>query len=274
MTDSELNRDLQREMTAFAAARISAPVEVAPHVPQRILRLQDGSDQDATAAALAAALQRTTGAPVESLRPPLATAAEAILAAARAGDLLVLPCPFGADYANLRDVSLAATLDVLLARSPHPILAVRGPVADAAAVLAHPLVVLQLDRHRKVEATCHALGVAGRGASVTLLSVVDPQQPVHREELLGRALPVGDLDPEELHSLAGARAAAVVAALQRRAGELGITARLKVRVGSTADVGIDVASRHRGLIVGGLDRKAPGAARALVLGTALPVLLV
>lgn len=274
MTDEHILHDLQREIAGFAAARIDAPVRIERPKIARILLARDGSDQDATATAVTAALAANSGAPVKELSPPPAKAADVLLAEARSDDLLVLPCPFGADYEAVGSVSLAPTLDVLLARSPCAMLLVRGPIENPARVICRPLVILQLDRHRKVNATCWAIGVAGPGGDITLLSVVDPQHRVERAELLGRYLPVGDLAPEVLLSLAGARAAALVAALQRGSRELHIEAHLKVRVGALPTVALEAGARHGGLLVGGLDRQAPGEARALVLASELPVLLV
>jgi hypothetical protein len=105
MTD----RDLKEQMARFEAARIGAPVELSPAKVARVVAVHDGTDQDATVDALAAAIAGRTGAGVETLTPrsedgdPL----PALLAAAGTGDVVVVPSPFGRDYQSEGRLSLS-----------------------------------------------------------------------------------------------------------------------------------------------------------------------
>lgn len=273
MTDPEL----QRQIAQFEAARIERPLDLVPAELRRILVVADGSDQDATAQALARAAARGTAEVVTQGFDAQEPHAE-ILASARGFDLLVVPCPFRADYAAVGRDTLSTTLDLVLARGAVPVLLVRAPVGDPVACMRRPLVLLDVERRRKVEATAFALALARNGGDLALLSVVDPTIPVREQEMLGRYLPPGDLSPQRLEGLATARAAALTAALQRHAAELGVTPHVKFRVGDPVEIGLDAGARREGVLVAGLARvhgdPAFTRARELVLRSALPVLLV
>lgn len=273
MTDPEL----ERQMAQFEAARIAHAVELGVAPLRRILVVRDGSDQDATAQALAAAAARGE-AEVVTREFTAAEPHTEILTAAQGFDLLVVPCPFRADYTQVGQDTLSTTLDLVLARGAQPVLLARGPVADPISCLRAPLVLLDVERRRKVEAVSFALALARGGGEVALLSVVDPHVAVREEELLGRFLDPGDLSPERLEGLATARAAAVTAALQRHAGELQVTPRVKFRIGDPVELALEVGIPRGGVLVAGLCRAHgdPGFAQAreLVLRSALPVALV
>jgi nucleotide-binding universal stress UspA family protein len=271
-----MDPELQKQMAAFEAARIAQPLTLAAKRPARILAVRDGSDQDPTVLALARAVAERFGGEVgEWLGPTRELAHEAILAAAEAADLLVAPCPFDADFGAVGRDTLSTTLDLVLARSPVPVLLARAPVPDPADALRRPLLVLGVCPDRDAEAAAWATSL---GEDIGLLAVLDPSQPVPREEVVGRYLDPKDFDTEELHALADSRAAALTAAVQRRVGETHATARLKIRIGDLVTVADEVGTRRGGLLVCGRSSDPSSAAlaraRALVLRTALPILLV
>ncbi|MEZ6016357.1 MAG: hypothetical protein R3F49_14665 [Planctomycetota bacterium] len=274
----ESNDDLKREMARFEAARVTAPIDLQPAELRVLLAVFDGTDQDATVAALARAISARTGATVREHHATGAEPLMGILAAAEGADLVIAPSPFGRDYLTEGHESLSTTIDLLLTRCEAPVCLARAPVDDAERCVSHPLVALQVDRHRKVDATAVGLALARGGGGLALLSVVDPSERTKREELIGRYIDPRDLSPEVLATLASARAAALTAALQRHAREWNVDARVKFGLGEVVERTLDVAARRRGLIVAGRDRDATseGAQRArrLVLASALPVLLV
>lgn len=274
MTD----KDLKAQMAQFEAARVEARVELEPAHVANVLAVLDGSDQDATVRVLAAAMAARTGAAVRELQPAGADALPEILAAAKDCQLVVVPSPFRRDYTTAGQQSLSTTVDLLLARAPAAVCLARAPVADAAHCVSHPLVALQVDRHRKVEATAFALALAQRGGELALLSVVDPQQPLRSQELLGRHLDPQDLSAEVLQGLATARAAALTAALQRRAGEWDVSVHVHFAVGDSVQTACEVGGKTHSLLVAGRSRDARSEdaqnARRLALCSSLPVLLV
>lgn len=274
MTDRELREQLAR----FEAARIEEPVVLEPAAVRGVLAVHDGTDQDAIVSALAGAIAARTGAAVTSFAASSPEPHAEILAAGRDCEVLVVPSPFGRDYASEGRLSLSTTVDLLCARSDAAICLARGPLADVEHCVTHPLVALQIERHRKVEATALALALAKDGGELLLLSVVDPTHRVHNEELIGRNLDPHDLAPEILHGLASARAAALTAALQRRAGEWDVRVVVHFGLGDVVALTLEENEHRAGLLVAGRNRDGPSEAaqrfRRLVLASSSPVLLV
>ena len=175
-------------------------------------------------------------------------------------------------------LSLSTVVDVLLAKSEASICVARAPVEDPAHCVTHPIVGLQIDRHRKVNATALALALAKGGGEILLLSTVDPHVRVRDEELLARNLNPRDLSPEVLSGLASARAAALTAELQRHAGDWDVDPLVHFVIGDTVELLLEENEQRSGLIVVGRDRDArreeAQRARRLVLASRHPVLLV
>lgn len=272
--------DLKEQMAKFAAARIDDPVALQPARVGKVVAVHDGTDQDAVVDALAAAIAGRCAAQHERLDVDARGdgALDAMLAIGTAGDMLVVPSPFGRDYQAIGQQTLSTVVDLLLARSDASICVARAPLDDAAHAVAHPIVGMQIDRHRKVPATALALALAQGGGELLLLSTVDPHAGVRDEELIGRHLDPADLSPEVLAGLASARAGALTAALQRHAHEWRVDPRVLFAVGDTVDLLVEHNESRRGLVVAGRERdpRRPEAhdARRLVLASRLPVLLV
>jgi len=277
MTD----KNLQEQMAQFEAARITSPVELQPQAVNKVVAVHDATDQDTTVDALAEAMVARVGCELQSIAPlagGVPDALPALLAAAGQGDVLVLASPFGRDYQAEGQISLSTTVDVLLAKSKASICIARAEVEDPIHAVTHPLVALQIDRHRKVQATALALAFAQNGGEMLLLSTVDPHNPLRDEELLARNLDPRDLSPEVLEGLATARAAALTAELQRHASEWDVTPMVHFALGDTVELTLEENQQRRGLLVVGRDLEACSEeaqrARRLVLASSFPVLLV
>lgn len=273
-----MDERLKEQMAQFEAARTGAPIHLAPARLTAVLAVRDGTNQDDTVTALARAVAARSGAAVHELHSDAPDAVPAILEAAAGCELIVAPSPFRHDYADVGAHSVSTTIDLLIARSPAAVCLARAAIDEPEHCVSRPLVALQIDRHRKVEATAMALRLAMGGGEIALLSVVDPQEPVHGEELIGRYLDPQDLSPEVLHGLASARAAALTAALQRHAAEWDVTPLVKFAVGDAVETALEVNEPRGGLLVAGRERdahrEAAQRARRLVLGSRWPVLLV
>lgn len=275
MTD----KDLQEQMAQFEAARITAPVELRPQPVGKIVAVHDGTDQDATVDALAKAMAarvkcEVVGVAATGDGDPLPM----LLQAAGKGDVLVVPSPLGRDYQVDGQISLTTTVDLLLAKSEAAICIARAPVEDPEHTVTHPLVALQIDRHRKVDAVALALAFARDGGEILMLSTVDPHSALRDEELLARNLDPRDLSPEVLEGLATARAAALTAELQRHAGDWDVTPMVHFALGDTVELTLEENEQRCGMLVVGRDRDARNEeaqrARRLVLASPYPVLLV
>ncbi len=271
---------LERQMAAFEQARIEAPVDIQPMVCARVLVVHDGTDQDATSDALAAATASQYGVDVFTHKadPRDADAYQGILAAAEEHDIAFVPCPFGRDYAELKTETLSTTIDLLLSKARWPMCLVRGPVADPKDCMQEPAVILDIERHRNIHAAEAAASLARGGHALRLFAGIDPHVSIRDEELLGRQLSPGDLSVEVLEGLASARSAGLVSALQKNANEWNITPQVSFAIGDPVETALDALRDSCHVIVAGCNRKSdtPGAAsaRRLVLRSALPVLLV
>lgn len=272
---------LQEQMAQFEAARITSPIKLQPQVVGKVVAVHDGTDQDVTVDALAKVMAQRAGAELLTIAPVVSHGHDVLpelLAAAGSGDVLVVPCPFGRDYDAVGQISLSTTIDLLLVKSEASICIARAPVADAEATVSQPLVALQIDRHKKVQATALALTFAMRGGEILLLSTVDPHMPLHDEEFLARNMDPRDLSPEVLSALATARAASLTAELQRHAGEWQVDPLVHFALGDTVELCLAQNAQRGGLLVVGRDRDARSVeaqrARRLLLASPFPVLLV
>ncbi|MEM9703155.1 MAG: hypothetical protein AAF907_12000 [Planctomycetota bacterium] len=140
-------------MDLFRRARVGDAAPIRPTAPRNVLLTLDGSGQDACSKPLAAYLKArfrcdlnvldaresdrantTALAVAEELRAKAVPRLEGesdqqILAAIdRTGcDLAIVPCPFGREPQSVGPHSAGLTTDLLLARSPAPLLVVRWP---------------------------------------------------------------------------------------------------------------------------------------------------
>lgn len=272
MTDS----DLKAQMAQFEAARTGEPLQLEPAELRQVLAVRDGSTEDPAVLALARAIGTRTGAQVRELAVAAGDPVPAVLAAAQGCQLVVVQHRLGETSGSGHDGPLPAAIESLLARCPAALCLARAPFDEH--FVSHPLVALQIERQRKVEATAMALALARNGGELALLSVVDPSQPVRNEELLRRYIDPQDLSPEVLQGLATARAAILTAALQRRSREWKVRVLVKFAVGDAIATALEAATRRRSLLVAGraADQDNAGAQRArqLVQRCTVPLLLV
>ncbi|NNJ27921.1 universal stress protein [Alienimonas chondri] len=152
-SESTVGRSLDQGMDLFRRAHVGDAAPIKPLTPRSVLLVLDGSGQDACSKPLAAHLKARFGCELhvadarESDRAETTAVAvaeelraralprtdgesyEQILAAIeRTGcDLAIVPCPFGREPESVGPHSAGLTTDMLLARSPVPLLVVRWP---------------------------------------------------------------------------------------------------------------------------------------------------
>ena len=154
----EVDNRLEESMDLFKRADVGERTTLQPIKPTHALIAFDGSQQDETAMSLAIYLQRqsecrlsyclVSDAARESFATHIRDSAEQagavevpgegeadydrILSAVEASqaDLLIVPCPFGRDYESIGEDSTGTVIDVMIARSPIPFIAIRRPVGD------------------------------------------------------------------------------------------------------------------------------------------------
>ncbi len=176
---TEESHEVDESLGLFEAAIRAGKVKVALPRVEKISLVVDGSDQSATAAELAEVLARRLGADFEDCGSGLAggdaaeTAAR-IRACAGPHDLLVLPAPFGEDIGSLKSESLSSVIDLMLAETRKPLLLVRRPIDDPAAVLGHPIGLLEWHEDLQVAVASWSALLAGTDGRVSLLTGHDP----------------------------------------------------------------------------------------------------
>ena len=152
-TQREVDQALDRSMKMFERVQLGEVAPIQPRSVERILLALDGSTQDVTATAIAGALAGRFSAEVSVVAAcdgggqaaeaavrklgggaivpttPDKDSFDEILAAIESSksDLVLTPCPFGRDFEQIGPDSAGTVVDVLVARSPIPLLVVREP---------------------------------------------------------------------------------------------------------------------------------------------------
>ena len=236
-----VNEGLDLSLDLFRRAKVGDAAELTPAVPRHVLVVLDGSGQDACSAALGAYLRDRFGC-----RLSVADAREHDAAADYAGrtagecggtavprfegsgqkqvlesiahtgcDLAVVPCPCGHEAAALDGDSAGTIVDVLLARSPVPLLIIRHPFPvppyrpdggpDAAGgtdappdPFRHVVMVLIAENDAARAAASWAVGLVGRGGDVGLTLLLEDEFYENVRELLRALDPNSSVSPSQM----------------------------------------------------------------------------
>lgn len=249
------DRGIRSTVDAFEAA-LTAQVTQLPEVSLgRILLVLDGSNQDRTSEAFARILARREGSELQlswaypgeaiaerekylrqrcsvireeddlvtdilarddirGLRP-----VEQILSSMPTFDLVVICAPYQEDFSELGQQSVGSVLDILMARAPQPVLAVREPKEDPQTCLRRTLLPLTPILETSALAASWALCLARQG-SVQLFAISPAL--AGDEENVPQKVAASLQRPEE---------AGLVAAVQRRAAEEDTECRVELRFG-------------------------------------------
>jgi nucleotide-binding universal stress UspA family protein len=171
-----------------AAAHALSGTIVEPTVTT-ILLACDGSNQDDTARRLAKKFAGS--ATIAEIAPATDVAAILQAATSHQPQLIVIPVPYGHDYAVLKGESLGSTVDMLLLESPCPVLCVRDLLDEAnlAEALSHPLIPATIDSTSTLQAAGWAFRAASMGGRIRVLGLVD-------EDVLNEAKQLIDQDAD------------------------------------------------------------------------------
>jgi hypothetical protein len=189
-TRRNVDRAVEESMDLFNRARVGEVAPVEPRRPAVVLLALDGSSQDPLGIAIAGQLRERFGCAVavvdarenvvsNQLSVEVADSLggvaepktpgdgfEQILAAVEHSkcDLLITPCPYGRDLETVGPDSAGTVIDVLLARSPVPILVVRKPYEPQGELFRRVLMVLTSENEAAPDAAAWAIGlIAPRG---------------------------------------------------------------------------------------------------------------
>jgi hypothetical protein len=297
----DVDRQVDASMKMFERAKVGKVPALEPTPLSTVLLCLDGSDQDAASIAAGRHLaEQFSGCRILILdaREASATSSESQTAASIPGDwtrvsatadaaydkilatiaaeqpdMIVVPCPFGRDFESVGVDSAGTVIDVLLNRSPVPMLVIRR--ADHRTDVACKTIDLIVASENESEPAAASMAVAllATGGKLTLNLVMSDEQVENVRELLNVIAPDAHVDREKLESALAVSHARLDAALRHTADKLDINYRMEPRV-QTEHAGNN-ASAH--LIVLPLehdDRFGQGFVQDQIRHSANPVLVV
>ena len=228
-TRRNMDRAVEESMDLFSRARVGAVTPVEPIRPERVLLALDGSSQDTFGIAIASQFRERFGCTLAvvdarevdttdelSAKTALSLGAEAepktegdsftqILAAVDSSkcDLLVTPCPYGRDLEAVGPDSAGTVIDVLLARSPVPVLVVRKPYEPEGPLFHQAVMILTAENEVAPAAAAWAAGLIARRGNFHLLLVLEREMYENIHALMETIAPDTDVSIEALsHALA------------------------------------------------------------------------
>ena len=286
--DKDDANEIESSLGMFEAALESADRELPIPKIERIAVALDGSNQEKTARSVADVLMRRTGSAAPTMiEPPIATGAadraRTILDAVRESnaDILVVPTPFGEDYEAIGSLSLGAVVDILISKTPVPLLVVRGPVADVETTLGRPVCLVDPAlADQSADALRHALAVAAPNHEIAVVANVDHEAVREMRTLFeGDAEAEDELTDAHIERAVLRRMGDLIAAAQHRVEKNGHDLSFEIEVRTpTARILERRASDPPRLIVvtarGVSDSLAVQHAREAVRGAIGPVLVV
>ncbi len=244
--------ELRNSMHAFEAALGALHQDLEPPLCSRVLLALDGSNQDAASEGLAHALTERTGARLEVWRAggQDERAADLILERANAlnADLIVLCAPFRDDFSALGSDSVGTHLDLLMARSPHPMLVIRDPALASPRCFERVLLPIVLRSSEQQAAAAWALRAVAPGGSIGIVAVID-EELVRRAAWLEGDADFASLSEEELAGLREPKNAGLIAAVQRYASREHLGCSVRVRQGEVVPTLIELAGTGPHIVV-------------------------
>jgi hypothetical protein len=248
-------------MDLFNRARVGTVAAVEVHRPKTVLLALDGSTQDSFGVAVARQLRERFGCRLavvdaregevpEDLAVGVAQSLEGqaepkgmddsfnqILNAVGSSncDLLITPCPYGRDLEVVGPDSAGTVIDVLLARSPVPILVVRKPY-EAQGDLFHQVVMtLSAENEAAADAAAWATGLIAPHGTFHLVLVLEREMYQNVAALMRSIAPDMEVSIDSLsHALAHSYMR-LHRGLQKAASRDGFTYKLKLEIEGEAE---------------------------------------
>lgn len=308
-TEREVDQDVHDSMALFERAQVGEVAPISPRQPHRILLVLDGSTQDDLSIELCRRLKTRFDSALdvldaresvsvnelaeEAARSLGATAVaksddesyEQILhaAAEMRSDLIVVPSPYGRDLEKIGSDSTGTVIDVLLARSPVPLLVIRQPFQVMGEPFARALIVLVSENKAAADAAAWAAGLVRTGGTAELTLVLEQEVLENVRHLIQEVDPSIQIGAEQLTQALAQSHVRLHRALQKTASAAGFQYRLLVR--RESEVSMDNIGRAEGpptdgaeaFIVLALERGdhlSHGHVQDRIRNTRLPVLVV
>ncbi len=248
-TQRQVDTNLEKSMAMFQRAEIGKVPALEPLQPKRVLLVLDGSTQDELGGGIVVRLKQRLDCQVAilDLSPEFTDTAqgtapqwaqklaaetlsleqpepyERILAAIaewKAG-LVVVPCPLGRDFDSIGADSTGTVIDVLLARSPVPVLATRAPFHPEGDVFSRLRMMLFGENEAAPIAARWAVGLVHPAGSLELVLIVEEEFYENVREAMHSIKPDVQISIESLENALVQTHVRLHVALQRSSTELG-----------------------------------------------------
>jgi hypothetical protein len=143
-------------------------------------------------------------------------------------DLVIVPCPFGRDLKTIGADSTGTVIDVLLSRSPVPVLVIRHPCPDRPNPFAHVRMALLGENEAADAAATWVTGLVTSTGRVDLALILTHEAFQNVRQLLQSLVPDAEITPERISDSLARSQLRLHRALQKTAAEAGFKYRLDV----------------------------------------------
>lgn len=271
-----VDHDIEASMDLFRRAQVGEVAPIEPRKPRRVLLVLDGSNQDEPARAFARhftdrfhsrisvldaretpaanELAERTAAELnaEALSKPSGESFQQILDGIEQSscELAIVPCPYGRDLEAVGSDSTGTVIDVLLARSPVPLLVVRRPYVPEKEPFHRVFLVLIGENRAAPAAAAWATALVGVSGRFELMLVLEEEFYENVRELMQTVAPGVDVTPEALSHALEKTHVRLHRGLQKAAAQAGFRYGMHtLREDEPAAVGLDDESGHPLLVL-------------------------
>lgn len=302
-TRRNLDRAFEESMDLFSRAHVGSVTAVDPRRPRKVLLALDGSSQDPFGIAIASQFRERFGCELAvvdaregnvtddlaaQVAQSLGTSTEPktsddsfsqILAAVEhsACDLLITPCPYGRDLETVGPDSAGTVIDVLLARSPVPLLVVRKPYEPQGQLFRQVVMILTAENEAAPDAAAWAAGLIASRGVLHLVLVMEREMYENIHALMQSIAPEMDVSIDSLSHALARNYMRLHRGLQKAAAQEGFEYKLKLQVeGEAGPIAAEDAPQPtlRLLALERSDHVSQGSVQARISQSLHPVLVV
>jgi nucleotide-binding universal stress UspA family protein len=275
---NDLDREVDASMRMFEKSQVGPAALISVIRPARVLLVLDGSPQDVTGIDAANYLREhfntetlvldaregehpddetlaaARAAEISGARPIQRSSGEAyavILTALKqhAVDLVIVPCPFGRPLETVGTDSAGTVIDVLLSRSPRPLLVIRRDDQRLGDCVQSISMVVADECEMEQRAAAWAMGLAAEGAEITLNLVIEQEQFENIRAILEAMDSETQLNPEQFAEALTRSHQNLHGGMAKTAASMGLTYQLRPIAGEIAPPNPMRASNRMLLVV-------------------------
>lgn len=253
-TQKNVDQDVAKFVKMFQRAQVGEVAPVSPQRPRAVLLVLDGTSQDELAICFArhflkwaecrvSVVDARENVDSNELAERSAESLGATALAKNSGDsfqqildavgaakcdLIVVPCPYGRELETVGADSTGTVIDVLLSRSPTPLLIVRKPYVPDGEVFDQVLLVLIGENEAAPFAAAWGVGLVAHSGVIQLVLILEEEFYENVRELMQAIDPDVEITPESLGDALLRTHMRLHRSLQKTAREIGFKYELTV----------------------------------------------